>query len=114
MPTVSPTALVSRSARLVFREIAMKVVILAGGMGSRLAEETDIKPKPMVEVGGRPILWHIMQHYAAYGHREFAIALGYRGDYIKRYMIDYGLSESDLTVDIASGDIMRRGNRRPD
>jgi glucose-1-phosphate cytidylyltransferase len=83
-------------------------------MGSRLAEETDVKPKPMVEVGGRPILWHIMQHYAHYGFRDFVIALGYRGEYIKRYMIDYGLAESDLTVDISSGDVLRHGNRRPD
>ena len=64
----------------------------SGGMGSRLAEETDIKPKPMVEVGGRPILWHIMQHYAHFGFTDFVIALGYKGEYIKRYMLDYGLS----------------------
>jgi len=92
----------------------MKVAILAGGMGTRFAEETDIKPKPMIEIGGRPILWHIMQHYARYGHREFVVALGYKGEYIKRYMIDFGLAESDLTVDIGSGDVLRRGNRRPD
>src|SRR5262245_12309962 len=91
----------------------MKVAILAGGMGSRIAEETDIKPKPMVEIGGRPILWHIMQHYSFYGHNEFVIALGYKGDSIKRYMIDYGTSESDLTVCIHSGDVLRHGNRRP-
>ena len=58
----------------------MKVVILAGGLGSRLAEETDIKPKPMVEIGGQPILWHIMQHYSHYGFNEFVVALGYRGE----------------------------------
>jgi glucose-1-phosphate cytidylyltransferase len=92
----------------------MKVAILAGGMGSRIAEETDIKPKPMVEIGGRPILWHIMQHYSHYGYKDFAIALGYKGEYIKRYMIDFGLAESDLTVDISSGDVLRHGNRRPD
>ena len=92
----------------------MKVAILAGGMGTRFAEETDIKPKPMIEIGGRPILWHIMQHYARYGHREFVVALGYKGEYIKRYMMDFGLAESDLTVDIGSGDVLRRGNRRPD
>jgi len=91
----------------------MKVAILAGGMGTRLAEETDIKPKPMVEVGGRPILWHIMQHYASFGYREFVIALGYRGEYIKRYMMDYGLAESDLTVDLGTGEFLRHGNRRP-
>ena len=92
----------------------MKVAILAGGMGTRLAEETDIRPKPMVEVGGRPVLWHIMQHYAHFGFNEFVIALGYKGEYIKRYMIDYGLSESDLTVQVGSGDVLRHGNRRPD
>jgi glucose-1-phosphate cytidylyltransferase len=83
-------------------------------MGSRISEETDIRPKPMVEIGGRPILLHILQHYAHYGHNEFVIALGYKQEYIKRYMLDYGLAESDLTVDISSGDVMRHGNRRPD
>lgn len=92
----------------------MKVAILAGGAGTRLAEETDIKPKPMVEVGGRPILWHIMQHYAHYGHHEFAVALGYKGDYIKRFMIEYGIAESDLTIDTGTGDILRHGNSSPD
>ena len=88
----------------------MKVVILAGGMGTRLAEETDIKPKPMVEVGGRPILWHIMQHYSHYGFNEFVICLGYKGDYIKRYMLDYAKLTSDLTVKLRTGDVMRHGN----
>src|SRR5450432_2781742 len=91
----------------------MKVAILAGGMGSRLAEETQLKPKPMVEIGGRPILWHIMSHYATYGHENFVVALGYKGEHIKRYICDFGLSESYITVDIASGDVLRRGNRRP-
>ncbi|HEY7088139.1 MAG TPA: glucose-1-phosphate cytidylyltransferase [Tepidisphaeraceae bacterium] len=88
----------------------MKVVILAGGMGTRLAEETDVKPKPMVEIGGRPILWHIMQHYSFYGLNEFIICLGYKGDYIKRYMMDYAKLTSDLTVKLRSGDVMRHGN----
>lgn len=92
----------------------MKTAILAGGMGSRLAEETDIKPKPMVEVGGRPILWHIMMHYAHYGYGDFVIALGYKGEYIKRYMIDFGLTEDDLTISVGNGDVLRHGNRRPD
>jgi glucose-1-phosphate cytidylyltransferase len=92
----------------------MKVAILAGGSGTRLAEETDIKPKPMVEIGGKPILWHIMMHYHAFGYSDFVIALGYKGELIKRYMMDYGLSESDLTVMVGSGDVMRHGNRRPD
>lgn len=86
----------------------MKVVILAGGMGTRLAEETDVRPKPMVEIGGKPILWHIMKHYAHYGLNEFAIALGYKGEVIKRYFIDYARVNSSFTVNLASGDIMRR------
>ena len=67
----------------------MKVVILAGGVGSRLSEETDVRPKPMVEIGNRPILWHIMKHYAHYGFTEFVLALGYKGDQIKRYFLEY-------------------------
>jgi len=63
----------------------MKVVILAGGQGTRLTEETDLRPKPMVEIGGRPILWHIMKHYAHHGFKEFFIALGYRGEMVKRF-----------------------------
>jgi len=85
----------------------VKVVILAGGQGTRLAEETDLKPKPMVEVGGWPILWHIMKHYACYGHREFFIALGYRGDVIKRFFVDYSVLNGDMTIDLASGEIGR-------
>src|SRR3954469_8022373 len=90
----------------------MKVVILAGGRGSRLSEETDVKPKPMVEVGGRPLLWHIMQHYSFYGFHEFVLALGYRADYIKRYIVDSCRLSSDLTVKLRSGDILRHGNDR--
>lgn len=67
----------------------MRVVILAGGLGTRLAEETEVKPKPMVEIGGRPILWHIMKQYAHYGFKDFFIALGYKGEVIKRYFLDY-------------------------
>lgn len=92
----------------------MKVAILAGGVGSRLAEETQVKPKPMVEIGGRPILWHIMMHYATYGHREFAIALGYKGEVIKRYILDYAELNSDLTVKLASGDVVRHDAAHPD
>src|SRR4051812_47530426 len=76
----------------------MKVVILAGGMGSRLMEETDLRPKPMVEIGGLPILWHIMKHYTYYGCREFLIALGYRGDVIKRYFADAVGLEGSISV----------------
>ncbi len=67
----------------------MKVVILCGGLGTRLREETEVRPKPMVEIGGQPILWHIMQGYASYGFKEFILALGYKGEVIKRYFIDY-------------------------
>jgi glucose-1-phosphate cytidylyltransferase len=88
----------------------MKVVILAGGMGTRLAEETDVKPKPMVEIGGRPILWHIMKHYAHFGFNEFVVALGYKGEQIKKYYIDYGKLHGDLTLKTRSGDVMRHGN----
>lgn len=81
----------------------MKVVILAGGLGTRLAEETEIKPKPMVEIGGRPILWHIMKHYAHHGFKEFFIALGHRGDIIKRFFLDYCSLSGNMTVDLSKG-----------
>jgi glucose-1-phosphate cytidylyltransferase len=80
----------------------VKVAILAGGVGTRLVEETEIKPKPMVEIGGKPILWHIMKHYHRYGFGEFVIALGYRGEYIKRYMVECCSLEHDLTVDFGT------------
>ncbi len=83
----------------------MKVVILAGGLGTRLSEETDIVPKPMVEIGGNPILWHIMKTYASFGFREFVIALGYKGDQIKRFMVDYSLLNSNLKVSLSDGSI---------
>ena len=81
----------------------MKVGILAGGHGTRLAEETEIKPKPMVEIGGRPILWHIMMHYSCFGYNDFVIALGYKGEVIKRYMVDYCSLHSNLTVNLKAG-----------
>ena len=83
----------------------MKVVILAGGLGTRLSEETEIKPKPMVEIGGRPILWHIMRHYAHYGFKEFFIALGYRGETIKRFFFDYCSLSGNITIDLARGKV---------
>jgi glucose-1-phosphate cytidylyltransferase len=88
----------------------MKVGILAGGLGSRLAEETVIKPKPMVEIGGRPILWHIMMHYSTYGFKEFVVALGYKGEYIKRYMADYCALAPDLRVSLKTGQIQPCSN----
>jgi glucose-1-phosphate cytidylyltransferase len=87
----------------------MKVGILAGGVGSRLSEETTVKPKPMVEIGDRPILWHIMRYYYAYGFDEFVIALGYRGEYIKRWFYDETNLASNLTVRSAAGTIEPHG-----
>ena len=83
----------------------MKVVILAGGVGSRLSEETDVRPKPMVEIGYRPILWHIMKHYSHYGFNDFVLCLGYKGDYIKRYFTDMLAASNDLTIDFTSGSV---------
>ncbi len=83
----------------------MKVVILAGGFGTRLQEETSVKPKPMVEIGGRPILWHIMKGYAAYGFKEFVIALGYKGEIIKDYFLNYHYRARNLTVRLDDGQV---------
>ncbi len=83
----------------------MKVAILAGGFGSRLAEETEVKPKPLVEIGGRPILWHIMMHYSHHGFKNFVIALGYKGEMIKKYMVDYCSLYSNLTVNMKNGQV---------
>jgi glucose-1-phosphate cytidylyltransferase len=83
----------------------MKVVILAGGLGTRLTEETEVRPKPMVEIGGRPILWHIMKHYAHYGFKEFFIALGYKGELIKRYFLDYYTLNGSMTINLSRGDV---------
>lgn len=86
----------------------MKVVILAGGRGSRIEEESGTKPKPMVEIAGRPILWHIMKHYAHYGFNEFVIALGYKGEVIKDYFLKYAALRGDFTVDVGTGEVVRR------
>ena len=85
----------------------MKVGILAGGLGTRLAEETEVKPKPMVEIGGKPILWHIMMIYAHYGFKDFTIALGYKGEKIKEYFLKYRDLSSNLTVNLKNGDVDR-------
>ena len=81
----------------------MKVAILAGGLGTRLAEETEVRPKPMVEIGGYPILWHIMKIYAAHGFKDFSLALGYKGEVIKRYFFDYYNLCGNMTVNLADG-----------
>jgi glucose-1-phosphate cytidylyltransferase len=83
----------------------MQVVILAGGLGTRLREETEVKPKPMVEIGGRPILWHIMKIYAAHGYTDFIICLGYKGDVIRDYFVNYEMRNNDFTVNLGSHEV---------
>src|SRR6266478_9349072 len=78
----------------------MKVVLLCGGQGTRMREETEFRPKPMVEIGGRPILWHIMKMYAHAGHRDFVLCLGYRGNMIKEYFLNYEAMNSDFTISL--------------
>jgi glucose-1-phosphate cytidylyltransferase len=90
----------------------VKVVILAGGVGSRLSEETTLRPKPMVEIGGKPILWHIMNIYAAHGFDEFVIALGYKGEVIKEYFLNFYALNNDISIDLSSGKtIIHDGNQ---
>ena len=89
----------------------MKVVILAGGMGTRLAEETDRRPKALVEIGGKPVLWHIMKYYASYGMREFVIALGYKKEAIIRYFLDLHYLSADLTIDTGDGSVAVHAQR---
>lgn len=88
----------------------MKTIILAGGLGTRLSEETEVRPKPMVEIGGRPILWHIMKIYSHFGFNEFVLALGYKADYIKKYFLEYARHSGNITVSIKNGesDILQR------
>jgi glucose-1-phosphate cytidylyltransferase len=90
----------------------MRVVILAGGQGTRLAEETESRPKPMVDIGGRPILWHIMKHYAKYGFKEFVIALGYRAEDVKRFFVDYLSLNGDMTVELGNRAVQRHEPER--
>ncbi len=86
----------------------MKAVILAGGLGTRLAEQTEVVPKPMVEIGGRPIIWHIMKHLSFYGINEFIVALGYKSEVIKRYFLHYAQLNSNCTIDLRTGDVFRQ------
>jgi glucose-1-phosphate cytidylyltransferase len=83
----------------------MRAVILAGGLGTRLAEETETRPKPMIEIGGRPILWHIMSHYAAHQVSEFVVALGYKSDVVKRFFVEYTRYIGGLSVDLSRGEV---------
>jgi len=85
------------------------VVILCGGMGTRLAEQTEVRPKPLVEIGGRPMLWHIMKHYSRYGFNEFILALGYKGEMIKRYFLDFYTLRQDFTVTLDNGQVRMIG-----
>jgi glucose-1-phosphate cytidylyltransferase len=92
----------------------MKVAILCGGLGTRIREETELRPKPMVEVGGRPILWHIMRGYAARGFTEFVLALGYKSEVVKHYFLDYYNLQSHLTVSLKTGAIAVHDSERED
>ena len=83
----------------------MKTVILAGGFGARLGEITEVIPKPMVSIGGRPIIWHIMNHYARYGHQDFMVALGYKANMVKEYFLNYHTVNSDFTVSLDTGKV---------
>ncbi len=85
----------------------MRTVILAGGLGTRLAEETEAKPKPMVEIGGRPIVWHILRHYAAFGFKEFVLALGYKSEVVKRFFVEYSGLMGSMSVEVARGKVNR-------
>lgn len=92
----------------------MKVVILAGGLGTRLAEDTAVKPKPMVEIGGKPMIWHIMNLYASHGHKEFIVACGYKGEMIKEYFSRFYLHHADVTIDLGKKDEAIHNHRGPD
>ena len=92
----------------------MKVLILAGGYGTRLSEETNLKPKPMVEIGGKPILWHIMKNYSCHGFNEFVILLGYKGYAIKEYFVNYFLHQSDVTIDLKNNNLEVHQNNSED
>lgn len=92
----------------------MKIAILAGGLGSRLQEETELRPKPMVEIGGKPILWHILNIYSAFGFNEFVMALGYKSEFIKEYFLNFYALNNDLTIDLADGKSTIHDGNQPD
>ena len=92
----------------------MKAMILAGGFGTRFAEETELKPKPMIEIGGRPILWHIMKLYAHHGIKEFVVCLGYKSEYIKKFFLDYTSTLSDFTVNLSTQGVTIHNQRAED
>ena len=89
----------------------MKVLLLAGGLGTRISEETHLKPKPMVEIGGKPILWHIMKMYSHYGFNEFVVLLGYKGYVVKEFFANYFMHQSDITVDLAENKMTIHDNK---
>ena len=92
----------------------MKVIILAGGFGTRLSEYTELIPKPMVLVGEKPILWHVMQRYASFGHKDFYIALGYKSEIIKEYFLKFNSINSDFSIDMYSGELKNHNNNSLD
>src|SRR5262245_46424730 len=92
----------------------MKTVILAGGLGTRISEESEARPKPLIEIGGEPILWHILKHYAHFGHKEFVIALGYKGELIKRYFLDRLHLDGSLTLTLKDRSLVRHSEHRED
>ena len=92
----------------------MKVIILAGGLGTRLSEYTKLIPKPMVEIGNKPILWHIMDHYSKYGYKEFIVALGYKAEVVKNYFLQYYALNNDFTINLTDGTINYINERQRD
>src|ERR1700754_2100156 len=97
--------LVFCSCHLLIKKTYMKVVLLAGGLGTRLSEETSLRPKPMVEIGGMPILWHIMKIYSSFGYNDFIICLGYKGYMLKEYFANYFLHKSDVTISLKDNSV---------